>query len=342
MPIYNAFPEAIFRQDINGRTPFHRAFTVSALRGAPPAPHGTPNATRYPIDPEISVIQRILAQHPEVASIADNDGKLPFHSLAEFGERWDENVQCLYDAHRTVVSTRTNRESGNNLPIHLVASNPDAQASLVNKILELNPRGATLENKQGKLPLHLACESGISFDGGFESIYNAYPNAINIPEHNERGWMPLHFIVSCPNSTTEHIERVLNLHPQAANVSDGSNKTLLHLAIESGRDWENGLQTLFDANPDAIEVEDETGRIPLVAALLTYQNSDGTREQAKNSCDDLLTESEDTEEAEELIDAIGQSESTEDNENLEELHVSQINVLYHLLKSAPYVLHRAG
>jgi len=369
-PIYNTFPEAMNRQDINGRTPFHRAFTVSSERGAgavppAPAPHGTPTVMRYSTDPDVSIVQKILTLNQNVASIPDKYGKLPFHSLAEFGETWDENVQCLYDALPTAISTRTNRLSGNNLPIHLVASNPDARASLVNKILELNPRGATLENHQGKLPLHLACESGKSFDGGFESIYNAYPNAINLPERNDRGWMPLHFSVTCPNSTTEHIEQVLNLNQNAANVVDGSNKTVLHLAIESGKDWDNGLRMLFDANPDAIEVEDGLGRIPLVTALLTYHNGSGNssgndvsttgeqeqeqeqQEDQQRNNDDALLQNDDVEESQELSSEDVATETvttvtTEETDNMEDLHLSQVNVLYHLLKSAPYVLHRVG
>ena len=345
-PIYNVFPEAMLRQDINGRTPFHRAFTIVSQQPTPPAaPPGTPTVGRYSIDPDVSIVQNILSLHHDVASISDNDGKLPFHSLAEYGEIWDENVQCLYDAYPRAVSTRTNQQSGNNLPIHLVASNPDAKPSLINKIVELNPRGATLENSQGKLPLHLACESGKTFEGGFESIYNAFHNAINLSERNDRGWMPLHFTVTSPNSTTEHIERVLNLNSQAAYVVDGSSKTVLHLAIESGKDWDNGLELLFDANPDAIEVEDGVGKIPLVTALLTYQNSNTTTtveqplvEESNN--DDVQPTNENDAEESESQHLLLHQDATEESGNLEELHLSQVNVLYHLLKSAPYVLRR--
>ncbi len=382
-PVYNAFPEALLRQDINGRTPFHRIFTVedsrsgtngggssssSRYNSVPPPPNGTPNGTptasRYPINPDVSIIQKILTLEPQVASIPDNDGKLPFHSLTECGEVWDENIQSLYDAHPNVISTRTNRQSGSNLPIHLVASNPDAKASLVNKIVELNPRGATIENLDGRLPLHLICESGKSFDGGFETIYNAYPNAINVPERNTRGWWPLHFTVTCPNSTVEQIERVLDLNPNAANVVDGSHKTLLHLAIESGKGWDDGLKMLFEANPDAIEVEDALGRLPLVSALLTYQNSSrnggsGTRttttattaeEQLSSSSSDekVMVENEEESQGVNVDDEYesdydnDQNELVEDDDNLEELHVSQVNVLYHLLKNAPNVLQHTG
>lgn len=363
-PIYNAYPEALLKQDVHGRTPFHRAFTVSGSKSSqtgggngnssgnssgvsvsssngssipPPAPLGTPTASRHSTDPDISVIQKILSIEPLVASISDNDGKLPFHSLAEHGEKWDLNIQSLYDTYPAVMSTRTNRQSGNNLPIHLVASNPDANASLVNKIIELNPRGASIENSHGRLPLHLVCESGKSFDGGFESIYNAYPRAIGIAERNDRGWLPLHFTVTCPNSTLEQIERVLDLNRDAASVVDGSNKTVLHLAIESGRSWDDGLKMLFDAYPDAIDIEDSSGRIPLVSALLTYQN--GNHSLTKGG---TTTTEEMHVKSFERNDSNDSHEMNENDNSLDELHVSQVNALYHLLKAAPSVLQRTS
>merc|ERR1712038_1138230 len=128
-------------------------------------------------------------------------------------------------------------------------------------------------------------------------------------------------------------------------MGDGSNKTVLHLAIESGKDWDNGLRMLFDANPDAIEVEDGLGRIPLVTALLTYHNGSGnssgndvstTGEQEQEQREDQQRSSEDV--ATETVTTV----TTEETDNMEDLHLSQVNVLYHLLKSAPYVLHRVG
>ena len=362
-PVYNAFPQAALEQDLNGRTPLHRATTISELRDIPPPPPFggstfTPSVSTIrstdsmtstsssrthtsQLDPAGSIIQNILALHVEVASIHDVHGKLPFHSIAELGETWDTNVQCLYDAYPRALSSRTNGPSGSNLPIHLVASNPDAKPSLISKVVELNPRAASLVNREGKLPLHLACESGKSFEGGFECIYNAFPNAIHTAEDNEQGWLPLHFIVTCPNSSIEMIDRVMKLNPDAATRHDGSGKTLLHLAVESGKDWSGGIQQLFEANPDAIHVEDTSGRIPLVTALLTYcdgndsNNAKELNNEANSSTNEELNSS--------INENLTQIESSEmDDNELIGSHLAQVDVLYHLLKAAPHVLDRSG
>lgn len=345
-PVYNLYTQAVLAQDCNGRTPLHRATSMCEARDVPPPPNGTPTSTSVSIrsiesvtsiatssrsvtssvDPVGSIIQNILALHSEVASIQDVYGKLPFHYVAEFSEDWDANVQCLLDAYPAALSTRTNNQSGNNLPIHLVASNPDAHFSLISKIVELHPRGVSLVNRKGKLPLHLACESGKDWDIGFECIYNAYPNAINIPEDNHRGWLPLHFIVTSPNSSLELIEMVMKLNPEAADRLDGNNKTVLHLAVESGKDWDGGIELLFKANPEAIQVTDTSGNIPLVSALLTYCHGKNNNNEESASPDIG-----DSDESDETMAQI-------DDDELIGPHLAQVNVLYHLLKAAPYVL----
>jgi len=288
--------------------------------------------------------------------MADVYGKLPFHSIAELGETWDANVQCLYDIYPAALSTRTNanangrngQRAGSDLPVHLVSSNPDAKFDLISKIVELHPRGTTLVNGEGKLPLHLACESGKSFEGGLEAIYDAFPNAITIAEDNERRWMPLHFMITCPNSSIELIQKVMDLYPDAVNILDGDNKSVLHLAVESGKDWDGGIQRLFEANPDSIQVEDNEGRIPLVAALLTYcdgknrSTSTIVSHDSHSALADQITPTsppseQDGEQGEEVIPQVNSGDS---EEALIGPHLAQINVLYHLLKAAPHVLHR--
>ena len=51
----------------------------------------------------------------------------------------------------------------------------------------------------------------------------------------------------------------------------------------SGRAWEDDLDLLFEANPDAIDAPDAAGKIPIVAALLRYCEYDNGSICAKDS-----------------------------------------------------------
>lgn len=259
---------------------------------------------------------------------------LPLHSIAAFAEDWGNNVQAVYDAYPDAMSQREG--SSNSLPLHLVSSNLDAKPRLIQKIIEHHPRAASLENEGGKLPLHLACEAGKSWEGGLEEIYNAFSNAIRTRE-NVRGWLPLHSVVSSPHSSLRTIEKILALTPEPLKSErDSLGCTPLHLAVESGKSWdEGGLETLFDVYPDAIDMTDNEGKIPLVTALLAYCPNDvcigpHDNESQVNSGVSM---------AQSTLQSTSVFESFDDtDELLREQHLSQINVLFNLLKKAPQVL----
>lgn len=397
--IYEAYQDAAVDQDLDGRTPLHRAATLheSSLFFVPPPStfvgFGSPirsrtvtmmeestgsivpntpvrsstatasgtttrssssaernsNDTRIASvdDPVGSIIQNILTAHPEVAAIPDVTGKLLMHSIAECAENWDCNVQAVYDAYPEALSRREIISSS--LPLHLVASNLDAKPCLVQNIVEYHPRAASLSNGDGRLPLHLACESGKTWYGGTEDIYNAFPRAIQLTEENGRRWMPLHFVASSPYSSLEFIDKIIVLAPGVAHVSDRMGCTPFYLAVESGKDWEEGgLEALFQANPDAIDLPDSQGKIPLVAALLAFCSDDGIAMSLKTKtgaspdtdrANATLTQ-ESLESVDEYTTITHTSSSVAEARECEpfESDLAQINVLYHLLKAAPHVL----
>lgn len=358
--IYDAYPEAVTKQDIHGRTPLHRAATLheSSTYVRNPAPlslistptritsssrsyssgdatntntsssrTGSTNFITSVEDPVGSIIQNILSSHPEVASIPDVSGKVLMHSIAECAESWDQNVQAIYDAYPEALSRRETVTRG--LPLHLVSSNLDAKPRLLQKLVEYHPRAASMVNGDGRLPLHLACETGKSWYSGLEDVYNAYTNAVNVAEERGNRWMPLHFVVSSPYSSVETIQRILGLGPDVANFADRLGRTPFHLAVESGKDWEEGgMQSLFRANPEAIDVPDTEGKTPLVTALLGYCSDQCvTDEMRSNSFTVSENGSDDSQDAAEV-----------ECDVLESARLSQVNVVFHLLRAAPHML----
>lgn len=373
--IYDAYPAAATEQDVDGRTPLHRAATLheSGAFFSPPAPPpsfvssparltsssrayssasgdstnvtassrtSNSNAISSAEDPVGSIIQNILSNHPEVAAMPDVSGKLLLHSIAECAENWDPNVQAVYDAFPAALSRRELVTRG--LPLHLVASNLDAKPRLLQKIVEYHPRAASLVDGEGRLPLHLACEAGKGWFGGLEDVYNAYTNAVHVAEEKGRRWMPLHFVVASPYSSAETIERILGLGPDVAHVADSLGCTPFHIAVESGRDWEEGgLRSLFQANPEAIDVPDGDGKIPLVTALLNLCSDHGvSSDHDFHSSSHLPTQPLD-EQAEGRLDD-GRDTGVSECDVSETTHLAQVNVVFHLLRSAPHVLAPIG
>jgi hypothetical protein len=388
--VYDAYRQAAIDQDSFGRTPLHRAAALHDTHlyfiPSPPSFLGSPNrfhsqssnrshssgepvasSSRYSTstaeaigsssrnsissvdDPVGSIIQNIIVHHPQVAHIPDFQGKLLMHCIADCAENWDSNVQAIYDAYPEALSHRETQSKS--LPLHLVASNVDAKPKLIQMLVKYHPRAASIMNGNGRLPLHLACESGKNWYGGMEDIFNAYPQAINLVEADERGWLPLHFLVSCPFSSVDTIQQVLTKSPNVAKLADYLGRTPFHLAVETGKDWnEGGLELLFQANPEAIDTADSEGKIPLVTALLTFVRNDGVSSNVEHDANtihrigdgtstqmSLSAMNEHTEFAETTVATSGSLRAC----NSFESDLSQLNVLFHLLRAAPHVLSSA-
>jgi ankyrin repeat protein len=146
--VYLANKDAIRTGDFQGRLPLHRAAAANQAGGGPGG----------------SVILQLMEECPETAAIADGSGRLALHYIAEFGETWEEEAEAVYRAHEPAIRVRAGAEQ--RLPIHLAAASPDARRSMLETLVEMHPRGARQADRTGKLPLHLACESGKRWSKG--------------------------------------------------------------------------------------------------------------------------------------------------------------------------------
>lgn len=326
--VYEAMPSAAEWKDSDGRTPLHRAASVLASR---------PHVSSTSLDMVGSILQNLVTHHPNMARETDNYGNLPMHYIAQTTEHWDDAVQALHDADPSALRRRNGRESFRRCPLHLVALNPDAKPDLIQTILDLHPRGASLVDATGKLPLHLFCESGKTWDEGMEPVYSAYQVAIRTPEENERRWMPLHYTAACPHSNDALIQKVLELWPEAAADVDGRGKTPLHLAVESGKDWGYGSNALFMAYPEAIDMVDRAGLVPFTAAALSYCEHDTTVRKVESKSDE-------SEDAEGTLNLNGTpilnrgGTDVNDATSSSDTDIAQTDVLFHLIRAAPHFL----
>jgi ankyrin repeat protein len=305
--IYLANTRAVQIPDSNGQIPLHRAAAIIE--------HHVTTTESLQVR---SVILNLLEIHGDGASHSDHMGRLPLHIVAQSGGVWNEEVQAIYDAFPEAVRARSGVSLGNQLPLHMAAANTNCQSSLLKKIVELNPRGASQADRHGKLPLHLACESGRDW-AGVEFVYNAFPGAISQVEQNSRRWNPLQMAASCRTAGAELISNLAKLHPESARVADSRARYALHLACLSDKGWEEGLRVLFEAAPDSIRCPDDCGLLPFFICCFRYCASslEKTETSSRNRTDPRTSR---------------QASATEADE------VAQIEILYQLLKADPTVL----
>jgi ankyrin repeat protein len=309
--LYHVNPRAVQVPDFNGKLVLHRAAAAIS--------HMERDGQDYF---ETSVIINVVRSHPQAASHADSARCLPLHYIAMNAHIWDAQVEAVYNAYRAAAQARAGPEMDNRLALHMAAANEHAQGSLISKLVALHPRGASIQDRQGRLPLHLACEIGKEWnEGGLEDLYEAFPDALQQAEDNERHWYALHMAVNNESSSSSLIQKLVELYPQAAARADGHGRYPLHLACGSGRGWEDCLGLLFEACPSALSQADVSGMLPFHIAALRYCHTEpATQVVTLPSC------------------CTGIPESAEDNsEDMQELAI-----LFQLLRADPTVLDPRG
>jgi hypothetical protein len=188
----------------------------------------------------------------------------------------------ILNAHEVAPRVRAGRDVHCRLPLHLAATNPHARKSLIEKLVELNPRAASQPDDTGKLPLHLASETGKHWAEGVSAIYEAYPDAIREVETNERGWTALQMAAASENECGTLIDKLVELNPDAAFRQDGRGRFALHWACVYGTAWKAGLRTIFDVNPDAVLTEDNDGCLPFHAAAFHFKAQEEQADKEEN------------------------------------------------------------
>jgi ankyrin repeat protein len=309
--VYLANKEAISAGDFQGRLPLHRAAAANQAGGGPGG----------------SIILQLMEECPETAAIADASGRLALHYMAEFGETWEEEAEAVYRAHESAIRVRAGAEQ--RLPIHLAAASPDARRSMLETLVEMHPRGARQADRTGKLPLHLACESGKLWSKGIGAIYDAYPDAIR-ETCNNKGWVALQIAAASPNTPGDVISQLASLYPEAAERVDTDGRCALHWACETGKEWYSGLNEILHANPSANIHPDNTGKLPFHIVALRLSE---VKENDENERDDEVEEERRTFETRaraSLMDL--NADITVDPE------AAKVEILYQLLMADPIIL----
>ena len=258
--IYLANPEAITSVDLIDRLPLHRAAQINTSSGSDEGALSR------------SIVYNLIELNSDGASHSDIYGCYPLHLAAQHGTDWTCQEKAIYDAYPDAAQARTGVKLLNRLPLHMAAANPASKHSLISTLIGVNPRATSLADKRGKLPLHLACESGLSWKS-INAIHASFSAAIRTPEQNSRRWTALQIAAACTNSDNEVMSNLSKLHPEAATYSDADGYSAFHLACLAGKSWEDGLESLFEANPDAVRNPDNNGLVPFHIMCFRYSTA---------------------------------------------------------------------
>jgi ankyrin repeat protein len=118
-------------------------------------------------------------------------------------------------------------------------------------------------NSRGRLPIHIACIYGNVEVAKY--LLLLYPESINVRDND--GYSSLHVVVAtgeCTEEDREELTRFLILHDQGALAMPNRLGDLpLHRVCRAGHQNLSVVKLLFDANPNAITMQNNRGDTPL-------------------------------------------------------------------------------
>lgn len=131
-----AYPQAVSTQENRGgRLPLHMAL----LKG------GSNNT---------ETVRHLCNLHPEALLHCDKEGNTPFHYACMYSS--EETCRLLLEECPKASHIANSKER---LPLHLLSAREDYSLDLFNHMIELLPTAVTKVDRNGRLPLHWACDT---------------------------------------------------------------------------------------------------------------------------------------------------------------------------------------
>ena len=221
------------------------------------------------VDAPLSCIKRCF-QH-NVAAVRDNSSAIgsPLHYACWF----NANVKTVrYIASKVddanVVLLLQNRAK--RTPLHLACMRK-ADADLVVLLTAACPAAATMKDKDGMTPLHLAMTVENPVLAVIEDLTEVYPEAGSI--QGASGSTPLHLALANPEVDTDILKDLVASNVRALRIRDAAGDTPLHVATAAGRSLKE-MKLLYKKYPHAARVKNEFGETPYKMAKVHKADKD--------------------------------------------------------------------
>jgi len=158
------------------------------------------------------------------------------------------------------------------VPLHLLCQHPNPPLGVVINLVNSAPEATRYIDDNGWLPLHYAC-CWHCVDL-IEVLLEVNPKGALVQDKQLRS--PLHFAVSKSGSGTntthsteeenmkqfKTVEMLTDLYSEVVEITDEKGRTPLHYAASYGASQES-LQKLVEANPEVVNAKEHLGRFPL-------------------------------------------------------------------------------
>ena len=216
-------------------------------------------------DCTLDIIRRCLQLHPTSASTADVDGQLPLHLALRHG-RPLSTIEAIMDAYPEAIAVPDNE---GNCPLHTVCfAAATTTLDVVTYILKADGEVAKRKNRQGRLPLHLACDGGANVLF-IRLLLDSYP--LSVKEKDMNGRSPLS--AACERLLPlDVVTALLDAWPGAARERNANGLLPLHVACCHNASVEVVRLLLGAYGEGSLDVVG--GKLPIIIAVEKEASAD--------------------------------------------------------------------
>ena len=233
----------------------------------------------------LPIIQYVTNAHKEVTMIPNDAGKLPLHiAIRRRGNpaTTTQLIQQLIDANDQSCGIGIAGEQPSaklNLPLHELLGAETTKGIDIDlcgtRMLEAYPDAVKEKRGSSNLhvfPLELGRISGAP-DQFMCMMIDIYPSAAKEPPTDQKFPTMVHWALQNNNLENTTL-KLIQAHPEAAQIQDSSGRLPIHICCNRGDTMPtNIIQRLLDLFPGCLLVQDNTGNTPLHAACEHLHNN---------------------------------------------------------------------
>lgn len=237
--LLEAYPKAVYKKDKYGRTPLYHAVNKSSSL----------DVIKILVEANASMaIEPCVPPKSSRLNTASSHDSRPLHHRTPLFIAW-----AVVSPHQSRRRRRTGR-SWEKAALLLEAAYNESTSSKVQHSFRMVRAAIKLDSFLPPRAIYLAIER--------------FPDELRQSDELD-GRLPLAIAADSPSPRAPEIIKLLcEAHPQAARASDLNGQTPLAIAVSSGKQWHQGVETIFQAAPDALNRRDYKFRLypALVAA----------------------------------------------------------------------------
>jgi ankyrin repeat protein len=231
-----------------------------------------------------SVIELLLKQNPSHLSVSDGDDETILTLMSKYGRTSQEAVRFVLQQDKKAVYRGRDEMEGNTAIHHAVSASYQQNNTVYKPFLEYHKELLKKTNRLGRLPLHIALQRCCAAPEMVQDLIEGFPQGAS--SRDEQGFLPIHHACNAGVTDVKIVQSLVDIAPESIKMELTTSRSRrgplpLHLALAYGANQGEAYDTmnevvemLLSRYPDAAKIKDPDGDLlPMVQAFISKRSA---------------------------------------------------------------------